>query len=496
MKILIENLGPIKSFDFDLSKDLNIIYGQNNIGKSYAITAVYLIIKNFLTSDSSFPYYDYYFFARRGLHYIDNSSDQSKKIRDFITYSKKKENEFLQKLNKSSENEIIANEELKDLFIRLLSFSILPGLERSFDNSFSSLRELKNQFSNGEFKITLNYKEFNLSIGISSESKLYISDLLFSKQVYVRKVKGNRKIHRKNGKIYIYHNISNSNNDTELLINHIMSIFSSLKNEITNLVNNIYFLPASRSGLYQALSTFSAVIAELSKSRNFLTQKIELPNISEPVSDYFLYLSNVSKPAKNERYNKIGKFVEESILRGEVKFNFESHKIVFYSPEINSELDLSVTSSMISEIAPIVAFLKFIISDEHKSDYLLFESSSRSSKKSPANVIFIEEPEAHLHPKIQVLLMDVFIQLIECNVKIIMTSHSNYMFNKLSNVILKGEISPKRVGSYLMKMTTEGSVIDETSMKADSEGIVDENFANISEELFNERMKIYEDLNN
>jgi len=42
MKISIRNFGPISSFDFDLLKDLNVIFGKNNIGKSYAITAIYL----------------------------------------------------------------------------------------------------------------------------------------------------------------------------------------------------------------------------------------------------------------------------------------------------------------------------------------------------------------------------------------------------------------------------------------------------------------------
>lgn len=49
MKIQIVNQGPISKFDFDLSKDLNIIFGKNNIGKSYAITAIYLIVKNLIS---------------------------------------------------------------------------------------------------------------------------------------------------------------------------------------------------------------------------------------------------------------------------------------------------------------------------------------------------------------------------------------------------------------------------------------------------------------
>ena len=45
MIIELQNFGPIKSFKFDTDKDIHAIFGKNNIGKSYAISAVYLILK-------------------------------------------------------------------------------------------------------------------------------------------------------------------------------------------------------------------------------------------------------------------------------------------------------------------------------------------------------------------------------------------------------------------------------------------------------------------
>ena len=47
MKIKIVNFGPIKEFEFDLSKKLIVTYGDNNIGKSYAMQVVYLLLKAF-----------------------------------------------------------------------------------------------------------------------------------------------------------------------------------------------------------------------------------------------------------------------------------------------------------------------------------------------------------------------------------------------------------------------------------------------------------------
>jgi predicted ATPase len=152
------------------------------------------------------------------------------------------------------------------------------------------------------------------------------------------------------------------------------------------------------------------------------------------------------------------------------------------------DLDLSFTSSMVSEIAPIVAHLKYIIGAEKRFNF----SGDPNAK---FGLLFIEEPEAHLHPEVQVKLMEMFALLAGKNVKIVMTSHSNYMFNKLSNLLLEGKIEPDKVGSYLMRATDNGSVTDTLSMKAEADGMNDENFADVAEMLYEERIKTYDKLN-
>jgi len=220
--------------------------------------------------------------------------------------------------------------------------------------------------------------------------------------------------------------------------------------------------------------------------------KIELPNISEPVSDYFLNLSNIGTKTKND-YKDIVNEIESEILKGKVLFNRDTKKIVFSQDKIHAELDLSFTSSMISEIAPIVAYLKYIINKDNESPRQdLFVLNNKPGSYS---IIFIEEPEAHLHPEVQVQLMEIFSKLIDKKVKVIMTSHSNYMFNKLSNLILERKISHERVGSYLMTAGSKGSVVDSIKMQADDQGMNDENFADVAEKLYEERIMIYDKLN-
>ena len=55
-------------------------------------------------------------------------------------------------------------------------------------------------------------------------------------------------------------------------------------------------------------------------------------------------------------------------------------------------------------------------------------------------ILFIEEPEAHLHPANQVKLVEIFAELISEDVTLVMSSHSNYVFNKLNNLVLSKKL--------------------------------------------------------
>lgn len=41
MKVIIKNWGPIAEGEYDLDKSLIVTYGDNNIGKSYAMNKIY-----------------------------------------------------------------------------------------------------------------------------------------------------------------------------------------------------------------------------------------------------------------------------------------------------------------------------------------------------------------------------------------------------------------------------------------------------------------------
>mgnify|MGYP000346880390 FL=1 len=95
-------------------------------------------------------------------------------------------------------------------------------------------------------------------------------------------------------------------------------------------------------------------------------------------------------------------------------------------------------SSMISEISPIVAYLKYIVRTGNRAKFTMNASS----------IIFIEEPEAHLHPINQIKLMKIFTKLAKTNIKLVIASHSNYIFNELNNRVLAGELDKNTYSLY------------------------------------------------
>lgn len=484
-RIEIRDFGPIKSFRFDLEKDLSLILGTNNIGKSYGIIATYIILKNLMNSrvvnSLSLNYFRYS--SQRNWEFHDIESNQISRAR--------LQKRFEQYVRSKDSEEVPLNPFLIDVLHDTLREVFLPSMEKSLGNSFDSIKNLRNKRSGKPFEIEICSFSLNFIISVSKKGNLFIKKIVLNKKHVLKKSVTHRAPYQRKDATVYYLNVKKSDlGQSEFVhfVHHGMELYRSLVMDIHERVQRVLFLPASRSGLYQALSAFSAILAELSQNRNFLTRKVELPNISEPVSDYFLNLSSITGREEVDGLNKVAESIEKDILQGRILFDSVSKKIVFKQDNIDNELDLSVSSSMISEIAPIVAYLKYIMQD------MQYEYARKSKKiqVQRKTLIFIEEPEAHLHPEIQVKLMHAFGEMIGHNVKIVMTSHSNYMFNKLGNMILSGSIAYERVGTYLMTMGEHGSILDEDAMRADRDGMMDENFAVVTEQLYKERMGIDE----
>lgn len=479
MNIEIKNFGPIEYLKIDLEKDLHLIYGKNAIGKSYAIYCVYCLLKSLRNKDSINYYRRYRFdFADKEFYdafsHILNSKDSKErksKLKDITKI-------FLSIITKDFKNRI------------------LNEFQTSLLTTFSSLENLKNRYTKKDFEIVINLpnstnckrikifkdKSNNLDVDFEFQFK----DLEFVEKPtkttkYSIYVDGKKLLGKPTEEERI-----------QAFREHTISFLGRIYFELANNLREIYFLPASRSGLYQGLSSFAPIIAELTQSRVFISKKIELPTLPEPVSDYYIDLSTVNKKHFNKEFEGLVKILETEILKGKVDFDEETRNIVYEPKGLKLKLNLSEASSMVSELSPFVLYLRHIINHKFVQREDLYYYPYTRKQRGMYDIIFIEEPEAHLHPEVQVELMKVFAQLIKSNLKIFITSHSNYMFHELNNIILDKKIDTKEISVYHLIQTEKGSTQNE-DMNITVEGIDDENFQETSEKLYEERMRILEE---
>ena len=72
----------------------------------------------------------------------------------------------------------------------------------------------------------------------------------------------------------------------------------------------------------------------------------------------------------------------------------------------------------------------------------------------PGGIVFIEEPEEHLHPEWQVIMAEVLVEMALKNVQLFVTTHSDYLIKKVNNLMQKIPELKEKITAYLF--TSDG----------------------------------------
>ena len=459
MQLHLKNIGPIDAIDINVDSDLTFIYGENNIGKSYAITILYLILKNFAFDSPYAGRYTHGFFPRN--RFEDNTI-----IKDI-------------KSNLEINNDFDITENITQYFSDLLTAVFLPRFENSLRNSFGDVSNLNNKISNAHFNLCMEFEEYNICI-TEKNNKLFIMYDGKGISYTCRKVRQHRYPKPENDYVIFYY--LEESRFLEDVQSYFYDLYKKSVLSILSKINNVYYLPASRSGLYRALNAFSQILVELAKKRTFLTEKIILPSISEQDSDYFSKINEINVRRISHKYGSIVEGIENKLLNGKVSFDQATKQILFHPNNIDINLELLGTSSMIAEVSPIVIYLRYIIGPD--------EEIRKKKDNESVPIIFIEEPEAHLHPKAQLILMECFVDLVKMGAKLVITSHSNFMFHKFNNLIAEKEIDKQIINGILFFQGKNGSC--SKNIPISNIGMEDDNFVQVAEDLYNEKIKIIE----
>ncbi|MXZ49357.1 MAG: AAA family ATPase [Rhodobacteraceae bacterium] len=254
-----------------------------------------------------------------------------------------------------------------------------------------------------------------------------------------------------------------------------------------------YYLPTDRAGV---LHTYRLVLSSLIKGASLANQRPEWhsPMVSGVLADFLdnlVGIDGTSNGGKKSNLINQAKQIERNLIQGEIKVtrselaNYPHFK---YHPEgWKSGLSLLNASSMVSELAPLVLYLRHVV--------------------EPGNVLIVEEPESHLHPAKQVEFTRQLAELVNKGLKVIITTHSEWILEELGNIVQRSKIkswngkpqnavgislSPDQVGAWLFKSKKRprGSFVEEIKLDEET-GLYPSGFDAVSESLYNDSVNIY-----
>ena len=250
----------------------------------------------------------------------------------------------------------------------------------------------------------------------------------------------------------------------------------------------IHYLPAARSGIMQSHRVIASSLLDRS-TRVGLERLPELPTFSGLVADFMqriiLYTSEASKDS-NDALKELADMLQVETLAGLIGTRTlpGGYTDFAYRPlGTKNDIRLTRVSSMVSELAPVVLFLRGIV--------------------RVGDTLVIEEPEAHLHPAAQTRMAVTLARLIRAGVRVLITTHSDWLLKEIGNLMRAGvlaqqtcgsigestqsdKLHPKEVGIWLFRRdgTDQGSTVQEIPYDA-SEGVEPEEYDKVAEELYN-----------
>ncbi|AEF96428.1 AAA family ATPase [Methanotorris igneus] len=471
LTIKVKDFGVIKEGEVKL-KPLTIFFGKNNTGKTYMGYLIWGIFEN-LTYP---PFRKFKIINDNNLNFVIS------KLKSMITNT-------TQSTEKIQFNEIKLCME-KDYIKRVFNYEGIDfgELEIVLDKKFEYYVITKNfGFMDEKYvdKILMDFlKEGNiknkkinkLCIGIFENSPWTASFRLIGKNILIGI----------NNKALKEH---------DRILGHI--IIDMCRILLKNMIKNVIYLPASKSGLILSSSLFidkvfdSPAFFEIyDNSKNMLDtgEKLAFP---EPIKNFMksylkpeFYNSDV-----NQDNQDIASLFEDHIIKGELVYDKDMNKLGYVTKNGKS-IPIHCASSSVVETIPILKLVKY----------------SNIVKKG--TLLIIEEPEAHLHPDAQRIFARAIVKLINKGVYVLLITHSPYILQQINNCMklyylekidkekLKAFLNrhdykedeilnPRKVAPYLFVDEVDGVKIKELEI-IDNEGISYEAFYHILFSLHNE----------
>ena len=283
--------------------------------------------------------------------------------------------------------------------------------------------------------------------------------------------------------------------DGEFLFPRLLARLSDflLSQALEPVLQNAYYLPADRTGVMHSHQMVVSTLIQSATTAGLRGGMATPPILSGVLADFLEKLIQMGREDGRRRRRArthLAAGLEQNILAGavQVKQNEAGYPGFTYRPQDwENDLPLIRTSSMVSELAPVVLYLRHEV--------------------RPGDVLIIEEPEAHLHPAMQTALARELARMVRAGIRVVMTTHSEWLLEQIGNLvrlsnlpedrrsgIKAGDVAldARQVGVWLFqtKERPGGSVVKELALDPET-GLFPADFDRVSDELYNEGAAIF-----
>ena len=254
-----------------------------------------------------------------------------------------------------------------------------------------------------------------------------------------------------------------------------------------------FYLPADRTGLMNAHATVVSALIQ-SATLGGIRRADPVPPLSGVRGDFLEQLVQMAsdQPGRfrharrnRERLRRLGKRIEDGMLGGAVKVGglpgLNYPHFTYLPRGWKSGLPLANASSMVSELGPVVLYLRHVVSAH--------------------DLLIIDEPESHLHPAMQVAFTQRIAAIARAGVRVLLTTHSEWVLEALGNVVGRaglpdrgadGEsLDARLVGVWSFEPAGDdrGSTVREIAPDADT-GLYPSGFDDVASALHNDWAEI------
>ena len=482
VRISAENFGPIVNGSIDL-RPLTVFVGPSNTGKTYLATLIYALHK--ILSDFSLLPVMYQHLHR----FVQDLGDTKTSTGDAYSWEVILQ-DIVEKLETKGRRFMFADlpepvrERWQIVFTNneVLGESLASELMRCFGlQSVSDLVRLSTN-SNGArlsldvFEECQSHWDFDMKIsssGINTNGRLQ-DMVLFPDGGDVPNRWGYRKFR-------------------ELVEKTVEEFFDEILYSATwndKRRGETYYLPGARSGVMLSHRVISSSLMA-NATRAGLNPFPEIPTFSGVVADFMEQLILYEEErTPDDLIKDFADVLERDVLAGQIRVNRASaggYPDFVYQPwKTKENIRLARASSMVTELAPIVLFFRGVI--------------------ARGDMLIIDEPEAHLHPQMQVEFTRFLASVVRSGVRIIMTTHSEWVLEELANLVQASELSKSEreaingsdialtedeVGAWLFqpKKRPKGSVVEEIPLNRES-GTFAAGYDKVAADVYNRWVEI------